>query len=363
MITILLALFCLQEPVQIPLPEGIRHSPTLSPDGKWVYYFESMKNKPENFRKWARNEALCRTSGDGVTIEKVIELGDTRGRLHWAPDGSQIYLTRRVADTNGDGEIGFGDGMSLTSLDPDGKNSKDLRSASPDSLTIYYTLPNGDLLLGLRDSYQGSTPKIIQFSPGKEDKEIAKGWTYYPIDSKMGMIRTLKVDQNADGKIGFRDMGSLSFINLESGDRKPFEPTHVLRGPIPYEGGLLFSQLQGKEGKTPSWNDNCSLIQSDERGNNPTPLTKPDSIWIPIKALSGSILLHRTRGSQTEIGLLNNAKEWKSLWVAPEGKQVGFPWVSPDQKTILFAVLEDGNKDGNLIPGEDRSNLLKLSLK
>jgi hypothetical protein len=158
-------------------------------------------------------------------------------------------------------------------------------------------------------------------------------------------------------------MGSLSFINLESGERKPFEPTHVLRGPIPYEGGLLFSQLQGKEGKTPSWNDNCSLIQSDERGNNPTPLTKPDSIWIPIKALSGSILLHRTRGSQTEIGLLNNAKEWKSLWVAPEGKQVGFPWVSPDQKTILFAVLEDGNKDGNLIPGEDRSNLLKLSLK
>ena len=363
MITILLALFCLQEPVQIPLPEGIRHSPTLSPDGKWIYYFESLGKKPENFRKWARNEALFRTRADGRNIQKIIEVGDTRGRLHWSPDGTRLYVTRRVADTNGDGEIGFGDGMSLSSAAPDGKDPKNLRAAAPDSLTIYYVVSKGTFILGVRDSYQGTNPKIILFSTEKEEKELAKGWTYYPIDSKTGMIRTLKVDQNADGKIGFRDLGTLSFLNIESGEIKPFEPTHVLRGPIPTEGGLLFSQLQGKEGKTPQWKDNCSLIQSDTRGNNPTPLTEPDSIWIPIKALSGSILLHRTRGSQTEIGLLNRAKEWQPLWSAPEGKQIGFPWISPDQKMILFAVLEDGNKDGNLVPGEDPSILLKLSLK
>ena len=76
MISLILALFCLQDPAQagkIPLAEGIRHSPTLSPDGAWIYFFQSLEKKPDNFRKYARNEALFRTHPDGKNIEKILE--------------------------------------------------------------------------------------------------------------------------------------------------------------------------------------------------------------------------------------------------------------------------------------------------
>lgn len=364
MISLLLAVFCLQEPVQIPLPEAVRHSPTLSPDGAWVYYFQSLEKKPENFRKYARNEALFRTTLDGKTVQKIIEVGDTRGRLHWSPEGTRIFVTRRVADTNGDGEIGFGDGMSLVSSDQDGNNIKDLRAASPDTVTIYTVTPAGELVLGLRNGYRESNPRIVLLAPGKEEKPLAKAWAYYPLDGKTGMIRTIKVDQNEDGEIDFRDVGSLSFLNLETKESTPFEVAQVIRAPLMTPSGLVFAQLQ-KSGETKKigLRENSAVMSSDRTGMNVKALTDAEFIWIPLHMLESSVLLHRTRGKETEFGLLSREGEWKTLWKAPEGEQVGFPRISKDRKSLLFAVLKDGNGDGKLTPGEDPSYILKMDLE
>ncbi len=364
MISLILALVCFQEPTRIPLPDAVRHSPTISSDGSWIYFFQSLDEKPDNFRKYARNEALFRTSLDGKNIQKIIEVGDTRGRLNWSSDGTRFYVTRRVADTNGDGEIGFGDGMSIVSADPDGKNQADLRAASPDKITIYAVTPAGDLILGLRTNYRETNPRIVLYSAGQVEKELAKAWAYYPLNEKEGMIRTLKVDQNTDGRINFRDVGTLSIMNRETGKTFPFAPQKVIRGPIKTPTGFVFAQLKtGKEGKPVGLQENTAIIQSDTEGKNLKPLTDSDSIWIPLQALKGSVLLHRTRGKETEFGLLPGGGEYQSLWKAPKGQQVGFPRVSGNQETILFAVLRDGNNDGELTPGEDPSDIFKLDLK
>lgn len=346
----LLICWLAQDPAQsqkIPLPDAVRHAPQFSPDGQWIYYFEDAA-RTEKYPKHSRLATLLRTSVDGKTVEKLLEVGDTLGELRWHPDQKRMLLIRRVDDTNKDEKIDYKDGDSLWMGELDCKNPQVLIAASPKKLDLYAVLPEEKLLLGYRDDADKPAKVVLRDAAGKEEPVCdASAYCFTGLSDDW-----VRMSESAVEKF-FR------FDRAKKEKLEALEAEHIVDPPRPAGGKLWYTRrIDSNKDGIFDGKDNTVLVACDDKGKNPADVTQGEERIFACGPVGASLLCVVVRDDGGDL-----------VAITPEGRRTVLttsktpildPAVSADGKRVVFAVVRDGNGDGKLRAWEDFSDLYIL---
>jgi hypothetical protein len=319
----LLALWLAQDPLQpvkIPLPDASRHGAAFSPDGEWVYYFEETP-KPDRFSKHARHASLFRTTLDGKA-EKVVDVGNVVGEIHWHPDGKRFAVVRAVGDTNGDGKVDSRDGDSLW------MDGKDVIPAQKKKMHFYGWVADDRMVLGYRDSYERTARIVIRDADGKEQELVeAHGLVLANAQTALGRSVTRGFDEHD------HETKSAAWTLFAVGARTKgaaLEGKSVLGEPVVAEDRIYYARVVDDHDRK------TALVVCGRDGKGARDLTKGEETIVPVFGFAAGVFCVVPRGAGTEFVLVTEAGERKSLWMS--GPRAHSPCVSPDGKRISFVL-------------------------
>ncbi|MBI2899611.1 MAG: PD40 domain-containing protein [Planctomycetes bacterium] len=361
MIRIILAILA-QTPIQpekLPLPDGVRHGATFSPDGAWIYWFEDVP-RTDKFGRFARNVALFRATPDAKKTEKILDVGDTVGEVHWTPDGKRMVLVRHADDTNGDGKIDHKDGDALWMGDPDGKNESLLVPASLKKLSFYGFLADGKIVIGVRDDAEGDARVVVRDAAGKEE-DLCRAAGYLFSHEAEDWIKVMEKPAGDDFMRPEPEPKYFRFSFPKKQLLEALEVQHVVGWPRSAAGKLWYARRvdSNKDSKFDG-KDNTVLVVASEKGEKPRDLTKGEEQIFPARWLGGGMLCLVTRADATDFVQIAPGGKRTPLWTVKGA--ASRPRFSDDGRKVAFTVARDSTADGKIRSWEDASDIFVAEL-
>jgi Tol biopolymer transport system component len=289
--------------VRLTDDRSYKYGHTWAPDGSKIVFTACPEDTDgDGDLGWGDKEAVWLVSAQGGPI---VELTDLHGEASytWAPDSQHLAIRTRDQDANGDGRVDSDDPEQLFIVSADGR-----QSSGP-------LLGEGDL--SCRWSEDGSTLYFVYRSQ----------------------------DTNGDGRLGVDDEGEIYTISAdgtkltrlsdrEAGYRGFYQPTPT-PSPVTYGGRIAF--LSGRDDNAEIYVMNADGSGQTRLTNNPAidqnPAWSPDGTRIAFISLSdGNMEIYVMNADGSGVTRLTDNPDFDRS-----------PSWSPDGRRIAFMSLRDGN--------------------